>query len=79
MGLMMRRRLFHRLTRALLEAADDMQRLSLDAVAHLRITLRHTKRERRDRLELEKLLAGITPENLPDASFDDAPVGKEML
>ena len=31
------------------------------------------------RYRLDDLLAGITPENLPDTSFDDAPVGKEAL
>jgi antitoxin MazE len=33
----------------------------------------------RGRYRLEELLAGITPENLPDTSFDDSPVGKEAL
>ena len=28
---------------------------------------------------LEELLAGITPENLPDESFDDRPRGQEEL
>lgn len=28
---------------------------------------------------LADLLAGITPENLPDESFDDRPVGREAL
>lgn len=28
---------------------------------------------------LADLLAGITPENLPDESFDDGPVGREAL
>ncbi len=28
---------------------------------------------------LAELLAGITPDNLPDESFDDAPVGHEAL
>jgi len=28
---------------------------------------------------LEELLAGITPENLPDESFDDRPRGQEAL
>jgi antitoxin MazE len=28
---------------------------------------------------LEELLAGITPENLPDEIFDDGPRGEEML
>jgi len=33
----------------------------------------------RARYQLDDLLAGITPENLPDASFDDRPVGEEAL
>ena len=28
---------------------------------------------------LAELLAGITPDNLPDETFDDAPVGHEAL
>ena len=31
------------------------------------------------RYSLDELLAGITPENLPDESFDDAPRGQELL
>lgn len=31
------------------------------------------------RYSLDKLLAGITPDNLPDESFDDAPRGRELL
>ncbi len=33
----------------------------------------------RGRYRLDDLLAGITPENLPDTSFDDRPVGEEAL
>jgi antitoxin MazE len=29
--------------------------------------------------KLDALLAGITPENLPDETFDDVPVGREAL
>jgi len=28
---------------------------------------------------LDDLVNGITPDNLPDESFDDAPVGREVL
>lgn len=28
---------------------------------------------------LGDLLAGITPDNLPDETFDDTPIGKELL
>ncbi len=31
------------------------------------------------RYSLDELLAGITPDNLPDDSFDDAPRGQELL
>lgn len=31
------------------------------------------------RYSLDELLAGITPENLPDESFDDMPRGQELL
>ena len=31
------------------------------------------------RYALEDLLAGITPENLPDEGFDDEPQGSEIL
>jgi antitoxin MazE len=31
------------------------------------------------RYSLDDLLAGITPENIPDDSFDDAPRGQELL
>ncbi|WP_376967590.1 AbrB/MazE/SpoVT family DNA-binding domain-containing protein (plasmid) [Azospirillum sp. A26] len=31
------------------------------------------------RYSLDELLAGITPDNLPDESFDDAPRGRELL
>lgn len=31
------------------------------------------------RYSLDELLAGITPDNLPDESFDDAPRGQELL
>ena len=31
------------------------------------------------RYELDELLAGITPDNLPDESFDDMPRGWELL
>jgi hypothetical protein len=76
---MMRKMHSGRLTKALLETADDMQRVGiLDAATHQRITLRHTE-ERRVRYRLDELLAGITPENLPDTGFDDAPVGREAL
>lgn len=33
----------------------------------------------RPRYTLEELLAGITPENLPDDTFDDPPRGQELL
>jgi antitoxin MazE len=33
----------------------------------------------RGRYRLDDLLAGITPENLPESSFDDRPVGEEAL
>ena len=31
------------------------------------------------RFELDELLAGITPDNLPDESFDDVARGRELL
>lgn len=31
------------------------------------------------RYELDELLAGITPDNLPNESFDDMPCGRELL
>jgi antitoxin MazE len=36
-------------------------------------------RPARLRYSLDELLAGITPENIPDESFDDAPRGQEAL
>ncbi len=33
----------------------------------------------RRRYSLDELLARITPENLPDESFDDRPHGRELL
>ena len=69
-----------RLTKALLETAGDMRRVGiLDAATHQSITLSVTEKERRGRRRLDELLAGITPENLPEASFDDRPVGEEAL
>lgn len=41
-----------------------------------RIVLRPTPPEAPS---LAELLAGITPDNLPDEGFDDAPVGHEAL
>ena len=35
-------------------------------------------RPARARYDIDKLIAGITPENLPE-SFDDAPMGRELL
>jgi antitoxin MazE len=35
-------------------------------------------RPSRPRCSIETLIAGITPENLPE-SFDDTPVGRELL
>jgi antitoxin MazE len=35
-------------------------------------------RPAKPRYDIDKLIAGITPENLPE-SFDDAPVGRELL
>ena len=31
------------------------------------------------RYSLDELLTGITPDNLPDESFDEAPRGRELL
>jgi len=36
-------------------------------------------RPERKQPKLDELLAGITPENLPDEHFDDGPVGREAL
>ncbi len=35
-------------------------------------------RPAKPRYDINKLIAGITPENLPE-SFDDAPMGRELL
>jgi antitoxin MazE len=34
---------------------------------------------RSDRVDLETMIASITAENLPDESFDFAPIGRELL
>jgi hypothetical protein len=43
------------------------------------IAVRLAEGERQGQRRLQKLLAGITPEKLPDVSFDDRPVGEEAL
>jgi antitoxin MazE len=43
-------------------------------------TLGHTLViERAHRVDIQAMIEAITPETLPDRSFDDAPVGRELI
>jgi len=64
-----------RLPKQVLEQAGLAEGVAVELVVESgTVVLRPTK----PRYDIDKLLAGITSENLPE-SFDDAPVGRELL
>ena len=64
-----------RLPKQVLEQAGLGEGVAVELVVESgAVVLRPTK----PRYNIDQLLAGITPENLPE-SFDDAPVGRELL
>jgi antitoxin MazE len=64
-----------RLPKQVLEQAGLAEGAAVELVVESgAVVLRPTKR----RYDIDKLIAGITPENLPE-SFDDAPAGRELL
>lgn len=64
-----------RLPKQVLEQAGLSEGVPVELVVESgTVILRPTRR----RYDIDKLVAGITPENLPE-SFDDAPVGRELL
>ena len=64
-----------RLPKQVLEQAGLAEGVAVELVVESgTVVLRPT----RPRHSIDQLIAGITPENLPE-SFDDAPVGRELL
>ena len=64
-----------RLPKQVLEQAGLAEGVAVELVVESgTVVLRPTK----PRYSIDQLIAGITPENLPE-SFDDAPVGRELL
>ena len=64
-----------RLPKQVLEQAGLAEGVAVELVVESgAVVLRPTK----PRYSIDQLIAGITPENLPE-SFDDAPVGRELL
>ncbi|QQP91236.1 AbrB/MazE/SpoVT family DNA-binding domain-containing protein [Skermanella sp. TT6] len=64
-----------RLPKQVLEQAGLSEGAAVELVVEAGTVILHPAKPRYD---LEELIAGITPENLPE-SFDDAPVGRELL
>ena len=64
-----------RLPKQVLEQAGLAEGAAVELVVEAgTVVLRPTK----PRYSIDKLIAGITPENLPE-SFDNAPAGRELL